>query len=105
MCGEPTIIPDIRAHVGNWEHFQKVCGSWPTLSIVTFLFRFVLVTCVVGWAVWYGLATHGWTDNKYHLASLSVAILLVFFGFLWSALRGTTILEEKVFPHIRTFGR
>jgi RsiW-degrading membrane proteinase PrsW (M82 family) len=81
VCREPTIIPDIRAHVGNWEHFHNVCGVWPVLSILTFLFRFVFVLSIAVWAVWYGLSRHGWAGDRYYLVSLSIAVPLMILWF------------------------
>jgi hypothetical protein len=38
----PTIVPNVRRHVLVWRQFRKASGVWPTLSIVSFVMRFVI---------------------------------------------------------------
>ena len=78
----PSVIPDIRAHVANWNHFRRATQRWPTLSIVTFLLRFVLAVAGAGFAVWYGLVLHDWSRDQYYLYSLGALIPVLFCWYL-----------------------
>jgi hypothetical protein len=82
VCSTPTVIPDIRAHFANWQHFRWLTGTWPILSIFTFLMRFFLITGVATFCVWYGLARHGWTGNQYYLIAIGIGIPLMVLWFI-----------------------
>lgn len=77
-----TVIPDIRAHAANWQQFRRLTGTWPILSIFTFLIRFVLITAIATFCVWYGLARHGWTGNQYYLMAIGIGIPLTGLWFI-----------------------
>jgi hypothetical protein len=82
VCSQPTLIPDIRAHAANWHRFRRATGRLPTLSIVTFLMRFVIVIAGVVAALWLGVARRAWTRDQYDLIGLAVGIPVVFLWFL-----------------------
>ena len=49
----PTLVPDVRAHIATWRRFRKITGAWPTLSMITFIMRFVIMIIGVTIAVAY----------------------------------------------------
>jgi hypothetical protein len=77
VASNPTLIPDVRAHLANWRRFQKATKTWPVLSIATFLLRFVIIVAAVIALLWYG-DRQAWTKNEYLLTSfglLPIALL------------------------------
>ena len=82
VCSTPTVIPDIRAHIANWDRYHRATGIWPALSIITFLMRFILLIGTIIFAIWYGVAGHSWTKDDYWLFALGVALPLIFLWYL-----------------------
>jgi H+/Cl- antiporter ClcA len=77
----PTLIPDIRAHKAIWRRFREATGTWPTLSIIAYLLRFIaLAACVVG-AIWYG-ERHNLTKGQGGLLCLAISLPVVGLWFL-----------------------
>src|ERR1700730_11793793 len=78
----PTFIPDIRAHLANWQRFRALTRTWPLLSIVTYLLRFVILIAGVIVALWYGVKGHGWSKSQYYLTAFAVLIPTLFLWFI-----------------------
>lgn len=78
----PTIIPDIRTHVANWQRFKKETGRWPLLSIAMYVLRFVLIMAAVVVALSYGVVGHNWTRDRYYLTLFTFGMPLLFVWFI-----------------------
>ena len=78
----PTFIPDVRAHLANWQRFRTLTSTWPLLSIVAYLLRFIIMIAGVVVALWYGVRGHGWGKGQYYLTSLAVVIPVLFLWFI-----------------------
>jgi hypothetical protein len=95
VCSTPTVIPDIRAHLANWRHFRRATRTWPVLSIVTFLMRFLILIAGLVAALWYGVARNGWTRDQYYLISGGVLIPILFFWFILERMAWNHDLRRK----------
>lgn len=82
VCSRPTLIPDIRAHVANWNHYRRATGVWPVLSILTFLTRFALLIVGVAVAIFCGVMRRGWTSNEYYLISIGATLPIILLWYL-----------------------
>jgi uncharacterized membrane protein len=95
VCSNPTLIPDVRAHLANWRQFHKATKTWPILSIATFLLRFVIMVSGIIASLWYGVARENWTKDEYLLISLAVIIPVLFTWFLLERLAWNYDLHRK----------
>ena len=82
VCSTPTVIPDIRAHLANWRQFRKATGSWPLLSITTFLARFLIMIVGITAVLWCGAARHDWTKGQFFLVTFVVLVPVLIVWFL-----------------------
>jgi hypothetical protein len=95
VCSKPTLVPDIRGHLANWRQFRKATSTWPVLSILIFLMRFVIMIAGVIISLWYGVARHGWTKDQYFLISFAVLIPILFLWFLLERVAWNHELRNK----------
>jgi hypothetical protein len=85
----PTLIPDVRAHVGNWRRFEKATGVWPVLSIAAYATRYFLMIVGVSCAVWYA-ERRNLTKGQGLLVCLAALVPVLF---------GLFILERVAWNH------
>ena len=97
VSSQPTLIPDIRAHLANWRQFRRATRGWPILSMITFLLRFVIMISGVVATLWYGVARHDWTkdEDEYFLIPLAVLIPILILWYLVERIAWNRDLRRK----------
>jgi hypothetical protein len=71
-----SFIPDVRSHLALWRRFNEQAGTWPILSIATYVLRPMVLAAEIIVLVWYS-KNHGWRRSQN-----GVAVLLILFPIL-----------------------
>jgi len=90
----PTLIPDIRVHVANWAQFKKAANTWPILSIVTYVTRFIIMVGGVIAGVVYSIR-HDLTKGQGFLVCLAGLLPVVFGWFILERIAWNHDLRQK----------
>ena len=64
---------DVGSHAAIWRQFRSVTGSWPKLSILAYIMRFIAILVCVIVAIWYG-ERHSLTKGQGGLICLAIAL-------------------------------
>jgi membrane protein YdbS with pleckstrin-like domain len=90
VASAPALVPDVRAHLANWRQFYKATKTWPVLSIIAFLLRFVILIAAVIASLFYGFVREDWSRDK---------TFLIFLGILIPALILWYLVERAAWNH------
>ena len=78
VCSTPSFIPRLQAYRANWLLFRKATGTWPLLSIVAFIYRYLITIIALITFVKYTTARHGLKSLFLHRF-----VVLIFIASVW----------------------
>src|SRR5579872_1060486 len=89
-----TLFSGVRVHAENWRRFHKAAGTWPVISIATYLLRFLLIVTAVVLGIWYQVH-RDLTKGQGLLFYLAVVLPVIFIWFIVEQLAWNHDLRQK----------